>query len=335
MIAKKHPAMAEFRRVPRPWWVHSVPLLMVLPPFALWLVLFQIGFGMFLDAFFGFSEKGIVGFMFHVVPVVGALFMSWLVAVGGTYVCGALLRYRDRRALGPIHAEEVYVGIAYADGFWRYENDHAWDRGYLRVTPDGLSFRGHATEFALPSHAIRGVRLASSRATASLDIPLVFVDWESPDGALSTLSLDGRGIFAFGIARRANVALAGYLESVLRLSAHHPLRAIWPPALAPERFVKATGLRVTSSDRLLTLALAGLAGMATFAGAYPYLLPFGVAAPPIAAGLFVIAYLAISEIVLNWRVARRLEAASKEPIEVLRIPDAKAAAAPEDVHLRA
>jgi hypothetical protein len=332
MIAAKHPAMEAFRRVPHPWWVHSVPLLMIFPPLVLWLLYLQFIIGTAI----GDIGSGPGWLIFHILPLIGALAISWLVAVGGTYVCSALLRYRDRRRLGPARDDEVYVGIAYADGFWNYRNDHAWDRGYLRATQDGLVFRGQGTEFALPAHAIRDVRPAASRATAGLNIPRVFVDWESPDGAVSTLSLDGRSIPAFGMARRANVAITEYLQKTLRLSAHDPLRAIWPPALNPHQFVLATRLRITTSDRLITLVLSCLAGSAAVAAFYPYLRALELAAPPIAAGFFVIAYMAISGVVLNRRIGQRLEEASQDSVELPRVADApRIPQSSEDVHLRA
>lgn len=325
-IATSHPLMAEFRRVPRPWWVSNAPLLAALPPFVGWLLLVQAGVGSYLH------EDQI---FLHILPVVAALFIAWNVAVAGTYVCGVLLGIQDRRRLGKPNDDEMYVGVAYADGFWTFRNDVAWDRGYLRATPDGLVFRGHATEFALPAHAIRSVRLAGSCSTANVDMPRVFVEWAAPDGAISTLSLDGRGILAYGVARRGNIALAEYLLAVLRLSAHDPLRPLWPPAKTPERFVGLTAHRVHRSDRLVATVLSLLAGMGALWISIQYLLPLREAGAPIAAGLFLIAFLFVFGITLNRRINRRLDRLAQIPVDVLPARDVNPAIETDEQHLRA
>lgn len=238
--------MAMFQAVPVPWYVAMLPGLMSMVPMALGLVILLNDKG---------PSIGAEGFV-HIMPLGIAIILSaWLSAVWGTELAMKALRRLDFRILGRPRKEEGYVGIAYSDNFWTFRNDLAWDRGFLTVSPDGLVFRGHVTEFALPAHAIHGVRLATTKGVGALGTPRIFIDWVSPDGATSTLSLDGRAIKAFQRETRANLALVDKIRDALSRPAETPIPSHWPPALNPTGFLAMEDLRLSGADRL-----AGLAG---------------------------------------------------------------------------
>jgi hypothetical protein len=256
---------------------------------------------------------GAEGFV-HLMPLaIAILLFAWLSTVWGTDLAMKALRMLDFRILGRPRDEESYVGIAYSDDFWSFRNDLAWDRGFLTARPDGLVFRGHVTEFALPAHAIHGIRLATTKGVGALGTPRIFIDWVSPDGATSTLSLDGRAIKAFQRETRANLALADKIRDALSKPAETPISAQWPPALNPTGFLSMEDLRLSGADRMAGLAGGFGLGALVLVAEMILLLSMGVAdsvVAPFVSISFALAFMVGVGITLNQRIRQKADKAS-------------------------
>jgi hypothetical protein len=253
-LAADHPAANLFRQVPRLTHVYvGVALAYLLPILAtvpiLWVALkivasvesnpLRVGIVM------GVAAAGIVSIRWCSLQMVRR----------ASRVCESV----DRAALNESRKDVFYVGVAFADGIWILGDDLAWDRGFATFTADGLTFRGHASSFALPASAIQAVRLAASLDGGIRRIPRVFIDWAAPNGESGTLSLDARTDLVMADATRANVALADRIRHALSHPAERPLRAEWPPFVSPRRLEGAFSKRkVTGVDRLVGV-LVGIA----------------------------------------------------------------------------
>jgi uncharacterized membrane protein len=219
----------------------------------------------------------------------------------------------DRAALNESRNDVFYVGVAYADGIWVLGDDFDWDRGFATFTADGLTFRGHASSFALPASGIQAVRLAASPDGGIRRIPRVFIDWAAPNGESGTLSLDARTDFVLADATRANVALADRIRHALSHPAERPLRAEWPPFVSPRRLEGAFSKRkITRADRIVG-ALVGLACAVTV------VIPLSRAASifdlnigPLLVGVALLMFILWREYVLTRRIAKR--AANADPV---------------------
>lgn len=315
MISPLHPSMATFRAVPIPWFVPALPALLIVPPILLGLALLILDKG---------PSTGAEGFVRLMPPAAAIGLLAWLFGVWGTHLAMRSLKAFDLRALGGGKPGEIYAGVAYSDGCWSFRNDLAWDRGLLSATPDGLVFRGRASEFALPSHAILGVRLATSQGVSTLGAPRVFIDWVSPDGASSTLSLDAREIKAFQRVKGANIALAERVRTALRAPAEAPISAQWPPAVNPNGFLPMDALRMTTADRFASfLRGVGLSALVIVI-AVPVMMGFGFTSAAIGPAMSVLSTLAFLigfGLTLGRRVGRRVEEASRAAADPQPLPD--------------
>lgn len=242
-VPDKHPAASAFRDVPCP---RASTLLYVLLPLILGLVL-AIAACFWLA--FHREETARAGFF----PFLCG-FVVWIAFMWGGVQFGQVLQRKrfgelDQSRLGKRILGETYVGIAYAEGCWRLREDMAWDRGYLSASADGLRFRGHASGFALPAHAIRAVRLETSTMAPHQRVPRIFVDWTSPDGEDNTFSLDTRPVWFDRSAIRAVERLRNMIADALRQPAERPLSPVWPPAVRLERLdLRASLMKINLRD---------------------------------------------------------------------------------------
>jgi hypothetical protein len=239
-----------------------------------------------------------------VLPIVGLMVLA---------ICGSMqwimkwvgrrMEALDRTALGHPGGESEYVGVAYADGFWTLRNEMSWDRGFLDIGPDGLVFQGHASAFAIPAHAIHGLRL---EAFTNAGTPRIFVDWVSPDGEPGTMSLGVPAALRRSAHIAANLSLERRIREALSRPAEHPIRPQWPPSVSPRSLATSySNRRIVRSDQALGIlwgVLAVLVGVVplTLVGGY-----FGWTIAPFLPGLvmpmFAIGYF----LTLTRRVAAR------------------------------
>lgn len=269
-LPESHPAALAYRDIPRP----SSPTRFALVPLFVWVFL-SLALAAWL--FFHREAAGAAGFL-------GFLsgFLAWCGLMMGT-ILGSLALFRrslsqfDVERMGSRQEDETYVGVAFADGIWNLRDDVAWDRGYLSVSPDGVRFRGYASNFALPAHAIRSVRLETGRLAPHQRIPRLFIEWASPDGEVNTLSLDTRPIWYGQGATEAIVDLRDKIFSALQMAAAHPLTPIWPPAVRLERLdLRVSQMKITLLD-LAALPIGLIVGLALMIGIYTLIafLPVG------------------------------------------------------------
>lgn len=258
-LPKSHPAARALEDVPRPPaqdWVAGSPVFGAL-------LLSFAAVGLLLGDSGSITAIGFLGFF--------AGLVAWGGMIGGSLALGAILMRRrrrefDLRRLGAPREGETYVGIAYAEGFWTLREDVAWDRGYLSVSPDGIRFRGYAAEIALPAHAIRAVRLETSRTSPHDRIPRIFVDWISPDGEENTLSLDTRASHFSSKTLAEIVALRDSISAAMQSSASRPLTPQWPPAVRLERLDLRSSQMVVTARDLMVFALGVIPGVALSVG---------------------------------------------------------------------
>jgi len=157
--------------------------------------------------------------------------LKGLLVVGAAFAVGIFLSFRslrplargliesqrklDAARLGVAGLDETYIGVAYANGVWRSRNESSWDRGYLKVLPEGLYFRGWGPEFALPAELISSVRIGSFDVTGMPKCYRLMVDWTAPDGTLETITFEPRHA-PFGPESIAEVeALADRIEPLV------------------------------------------------------------------------------------------------------------------------
>lgn len=151
-------------------------------------------------------------------------------------------RELDHQEIGAVPEDALYVGIAYADGFWSIQSSYSWDRGWLSISPNGLTFNGCASAFSLPSHAITGIRLARSSHESAARLR-VFIDWLAPDGDTSALSLEPLIVGPRKAKSEAAESLHLNLQTTFSRPAEEPLIPTWPPSVSPER-LRANDLRL-------------------------------------------------------------------------------------------
>jgi hypothetical protein len=199
------------------------------------------------------AMKGASGALI-VLPVVGLMvFAMWSSTQWIVKRVGRRIEALDRTALSCAKGESEYVGVAYADGFWTVRNEMSWDRGFLDVGPDGLVFQGHASAFAIPAHAIHGIRVEAFNEAGA---PRVFVDWISPDGEPGTVSLGVPSAHRRSAHIADNLSLERRIREALSRPAEHPIRPQWPPSVSPRSLATSySNRRIVRSDRTLAFFL--------------------------------------------------------------------------------
>lgn len=225
-----------------------------------------------------------------------------------------LLRVVERgRIIG--RPNDLYVGVAYADGFWYLNGGTSWDRGYLRLEAGGLEFTGLSTSFRLPDSAIQQVRVAQSEIRAGDSEPRLFVDWTDPHGRAGTLSLQVRTPLRAAAINSAITALQFELSRRVG-QASIDYAPNWPIAIPANTTEKLYSSRkVTPEDRSFARRCAVMVGLAVAAIMWSFvallsergLLPTGIDNPGAISGFAAgLAAWKVYEAALRGRVLQRL-----------------------------
>jgi hypothetical protein len=248
-IPLDHPQMAPFRKVPSRKSVQFRVQWPVLLPFmasiGLCLVLFEAKI---------LPETG----WFSGVVVISFVALGiWLTMVVSRIVVARsmlLVREADDIDLGQPPSDSRYVGVAYADGMWQFQDDTSWDRGFLMKESGCLIFGGLGSSFLLPLDKIERVVVRKSVKSLSGQLTRIFLDWRDENNQLNTLSLEVRDAGDSSKVESKTLELANWLRAEAKKSAPFPLP---PPEKLPFRSVLLDFNRIPSlqtirlSDRVL------------------------------------------------------------------------------------